>query len=194
MAQNRTIVVASNNKNKIREIKEILDGFEIKPVCDFVENFSVDEDGGSFCENAYLKAKTLKKYVNEIVLADDSGLEVFAINNEPGIFSARYSTRATDEDNLAKLLEKMENVEDRRARFACCMVAIINGEVIQEEGYVYGYIKKQPSGENGFGYDPVFVPEGYDKTFAEMPSALKNRLSHRRAALEKIKEALKEIL
>lgn len=190
----RTIIVASNNEHKMREIKKILSGFVIKKASEVVENFAVEETGESFCENAYLKAKALSKYTDDIVLADDSGLEVFALNNEPGIFSSRYSKEGTDESNLDKLLKNLDHIRDRRARFVCCMVSIVNGEIIQKVGYVYGSIIDKPKGENGFGYDPVFVPEGYNKTFAEMSAEYKNGLSHRRDALEKIKQGLREIL
>jgi len=191
---NRTIVVASNNEHKIREIKEILSGFEIKKASDVINDFEVEETGSSFCENAYLKAKALSEYINDIVLADDSGLEVFALNNEPGIFSARYAGSRNDKENLEKLLKNLKETGDKRARFVCCMAVIAGDKVIQKEGYVYGRIVDKPIGDNGFGYDPVFVPEGYDKTFAQMPAQIKNRLSHRKAALFKIKRALEEML
>ena len=191
---NRTIVVASNNEHKIREIKEILDGFEIKKASDVINDFEVEETGSSFCENAYLKAKALSEYTNDIVLADDSGLEVFALNNEPGIFSARYAGGGNDKENLEKLLRNLKEINDKRARFVCCMAAIAWDKVIQKEGYVYGIIVDKPVGNNGFGYDPVFVPEGYDKTFAQMPATIKNSLSHRKAALVKIKRALEGVL
>ncbi len=190
----RVVVVASNNEHKIREIKEILNEFEIKKASDVISDFEVEETGNSFCENAYLKAKALSKYTNDIVLADDSGLEVFALNNEPGIFSARYAGSGNDKENLEKLLKNLQKIDDKRARFVCCMAAIVGDKVIQKEGYVYGRIIDKPIGDNGFGYDPVFVPEGYDETFAQMPAKLKNSLSHRKAALFKIKRALEEML
>ncbi len=192
--KDRVIVVASNNGHKIEEIKAILKNFEIKKASEIVKNFEVEETGESFCQNAYLKASALKKHTKYTVLADDSGLEVFALNNEPGIFSSRYSKEQTDKANLDKLLENLKGVEDRRARFVCCMTLISNDKIVQKSGYVYGIIANEPKGENGFGYDPVFIPDGYDKTFAQMPSELKNRLSHRRAAIEKIREALEETL
>ncbi len=190
----RVVVVASNNEHKIREIKEILNGFEIKKASDVINDFEVEETGSSFCENAYLKAKALSKYTNDIVLADDSGLEVFALNNEPGIFSARYAGSGDDKENVEKLLKNLQTIDDKRARFVCCMAAIAGDKVIQKEGYVYGRLIDKPIGSNGFGYDPVFVPEGYDKTFAQMPAKIKNSLSHRKAALFKIKRALEDIL
>ncbi len=177
---NRVVVIASNNEHKIREIKEILNGFEIKKASDVINDFEVEETGSSFCENAYLKAKALSRHTNDIVLADDSGLEVFALNNEPGIFSARYAGSGDDKENVEKLLKNLRAMDDKRARFVCCMVAIAGDKVIQKEGYVYGRIIDKPVGNNGFGYDPVFVPEGYGKTFAQMPDEIKNSLSHRK--------------
>ncbi len=191
---NRVIVVASNNEHKIREIGEILNNFTIKKASDIVDSFEVEEDGESFCENAYLKAKALSKFTQNIVLADDSGLEVFSLNKEPGIFSSRYSSIGTDSANTKKLLKNLEGINDRTARFVCCMVAIVNGDVIQKEGYVYGSIAESPIGDNGFGYDPIFVPEGFDVTFAQMDKDEKNRLSHRRKALEEIKHLLEVYL
>ncbi len=191
---NRVVVIASNNEHKIREIKDILNEFEIRKASDVINDFEVEETGSSFCENAYLKAKALSRYTNDIVLADDSGLEVFALNNEPGIFSARYAGSGDDKENVEKLLKNLRAMDDKRARFVCCMVAIAGDKVIQKEGYVYGRIIDKPVGNNGFGYDPVFVPEGYDETFAQMPAEIKNSLSHRKAALVKIKMALEEML
>ncbi len=190
----KTIVVASNNEHKIREISEILEDFDVKPAISVVESFHVEEVGDSFCENAYLKAKALSAYTTDIVLADDSGLEVFALGGEPGIYSSRYSEEGTDEANISKLLFKLKGISDRRARFVCCMVAIVGSEVVQADGYVYGRIIDAPRGSHGFGYDPLFIPEGFEQTFAEMDPELKNRLSHRRRALENIKEALRGML
>ena len=189
----KRIVVASNNQHKIEEIKQILQGFEILKASDIVEQFEAEENGRSFCENALIKAKALKQFSEFATLADDSGLEVFALDNKPGIYSARYALTGRDEDNVKKLLEELKGVEDRAARFVCCMVIILpDGEILQEEGYVYGSITTQPYGKNGFGYDPVFMPEGYNKTFAQMSSNEKNSISHRRRALERIYKKLKD--
>lgn len=188
--KDRRIVVATNNKHKLAEIRDILSDFEVYSAKEFVGGFDPDEVGRSFCENAFIKAIELKKYVEYPVLADDSGLEVFSLGGEPGIFSSRYSDEGTDHENLKKLLKKLKDKEDRSARFVCCMVLILGSEVIEKEGYVYGRIIDNPKGENGFGYDPVFVPDGFDVTFAEMSPEEKNKLSHRRRALELIKKEL----
>ncbi len=191
--KNKKIVVATNNEHKLKEIGEILKGFDVISAEEFVEDFNPEETGKTFCENALIKAKTVKKHVKYPVLADDSGLEVFALDGEPGIYSSRYSELGTDSANVEKLLGRLEGVSDRRARFSCCVVLIVDGEIIQKEGYVYGKIIDKPRGMYGFGYDPVFVPDGFSKTFAEMTPEEKNELSHRRRALELIKRELKKI-
>lgn len=185
----KIICAATNNKNKLREIREILDSADVQPSSYFTDDFYVEETGSSFCENAYLKAKHLSKYA-DIVIADDSGLEVFALNNEPGIFSSRYSKDGTDESNVKKLLETMKNSDDRKARFVCCISVIINDKVIQTKGFVYGTIASHSAGSNGFGYDPVFIPDGCKKTFAQMGKEIKNSISHRKNALEAVKKEL----
>jgi len=190
----KVIYVASNNDHKISEIRQILTDFDVRPASCLVEHFEVDETGKSFCENARIKAQALAKYTDEIVLADDSGLEVFALGMEPGIYSARYAQHGNDKANVKKLLDKMHMLKDRRARFVCCMVAVKGDRMVERTGYVYGTIAPSPQGKGGFGYDPVFVPDGYDVTFAEMKPEEKNAISHRRRALEAIKEALKELL
>ncbi len=191
--KNRVIVVATNNEHKLREIREILGSFEILPAKEFIKDFNPEETGRSFCENALIKAKALKEYVSYPVLADDSGLEVFSLNGEPGIFSSRYSPEGTDRANVEKLLNRLKGKKDRSARFVCCMVLIVGERVIQKEGYVQGRIIEAPRGKNGFGYDPVFIPEGFELTFAEMEPSLKNNLSHRRRALEKVKAELEAL-
>ena len=191
--KNRVIVVATNNEHKLREIREILGSFEILPAKEFIKDFNPEETGSSFCENALIKAKALKEYVSYPVLADDSGLEVFSLNGEPGIFSSRYSPEGTDRANVEKLLNRLKGKKDRSARFVCCMVLIVGERVIQKEGYVQGRIIEAPRGKNGFGYDPVFIPEGFGLTFAEMEPSLKNNLSHRRRALEKVKAELEAL-
>ncbi len=188
--ENRIIVVATNNEHKLKEIRDILEGFKILPAREFVEDFNPDETGDSFCENALIKARALKKYVNYPVLADDSGLEVFSLNGEPGIYSSRYSAEGTDQANVEKLLNRLKDKEDSSARFVCCMVLIVGERIIQKEGYVYGRIIDVRKGKSGFGYDPVFIPDGFELTFAEMEPSEKNKLSHRRMALEKIKAEL----
>lgn len=187
MPLSRKLVVATNNSHKLKEIKEILKGFEIIPAKEVSKDFNPVEKGSSFCENALIKARELGKFTELPILADDSGLEVFALNGEPGVFSSRYSKDGSDEANLEKLLANLKGIKDRRARFVCCMVLLLKDTVIKREGFVYGEIIGEPRGKGGFGYDPVFVPEGYNRTFAEMSGDEKNAISHRRRALELIK-------
>ncbi len=184
------IVIASNNKEKIREFKEILTPLNFKVISkkEAGANFEVKETGKTFKENAEIKAIAIFKKVNMPTLADDSGLEVFALNNKPGIYSARYSEengkKATDETNNIKLLKEMENVKNREARFVCALCFINSkGEIFNILETVEGKIATSPKGENGFGYDPLFIYN--NKSFAQIPANLKNKISHRGKAITK---------
>lgn len=191
---NKRLVVATKNKGKLKEIREILSGFEIigtdelDVVCDTVE------DGVSFLENAHKKAYELMQLTGGPVLADDSGLEVDALGGQPGVFSARFAgEHATDGENTAKLLRELENVpqEKRGARFVCVMCLVYpDGTKIASRGECSGRILPEARGENGFGYDPVFYVVQYGKTFAELSPEEKNAISHRRLALEELREYL----
>lgn len=190
------IVIASRNKKKIEELKRILKGLpiEILSVNDFPNLEEVVEDGNSFEENALKKARYVYQKTGLSALADDSGLEVEALGGRPGVFSARYAgENATDEDNVNKLLVEMKEVPDdkRNARFVCCIAFVSSkGEEKVFLGYAKGKITREPRGKLGFGYDPVFIPEGYKLTFAELLPEEKDRLSHRRKALDKLKKYL----
>ena len=139
------------------------------------------------------KAIAASKYCDAPAFADDSGLEVFALNGEPGIYSARYAP--TDPERIAKLLKNLEGKEDRSARFVCVIAIAFNGEIIETfEGEIRGTIGFEPKGSNGFGYDPVFIPEGETRTFAELSSEEKNRISHRANAFRKAAEFVEEQL
>ncbi len=179
------IVVATNNAHKVKEYAELLEGqkVELKSLLDYPNFPGVEEDGTSFRENAAKKALAACKYCDVPAFADDSGLEVEALDGRPGILSARYAP--TDKERIAKLLDELKDKEDRRARFVCAIAIAINGEVIETfEGEVRGRIVDSPRGESGFGYDPVFQPDGYEQTFGEMPQELKNKISHRAAAFK----------
>ena len=192
------LVIASNNKHKIREIKEIL-GSEFDEILSAKEagiEHETVEDGKTFLENAEKKAREMAEISGFPSLADDSGICAHALGGEPGIYSARYSGEAgghgDDEANNALLLKNLEDKEDRGAHYTCAMViAYPDGSVISAEGYLFGEIVKEPSGSGGFGYDPLFKPEGESRTVAEMTDGEKNKISHRgralRAVLEKIK-------
>jgi XTP/dITP diphosphohydrolase len=189
------IVVATGNAHKVREMQEILGarGIVVEGADAHGGMPPVVEDGATFRENAIKKAVAGAKAFGVRVLADDSGLEVAALNGAPGVLSARYAGEGgNDGRNLAKLLRNLEGVADRAARFVCSIaVADPDGTLVGAcEGEVRGSIAAAPHGEGGFGYDPAFIPEGYTQTFGELPAEVKNRLSHRAAAL---RAALRDI-
>lgn len=190
------IVVASRNKKKVEELRRILEGpnLTLLSINDFPELEEVVEDGETFEENALKKARYVCRKTGIPALADDSGLEVESLGGKPGVRSARYAgENATDEDNVRKLLEEMKEIpmENRKARFVCLIALVFpNGEERVFFGCVNGTIAKEPRGKFGFGYDPVFIPNGYERTFAEMTPEEKDKLSHRREALDKLKKFL----
>ena len=202
----KKFILASNNVHKIKEIKEMLKGFnfEILSLKEAGINIDVDEDGSTFEENSFKKANEIRKYLlnkgedNFIVMADDSGLEVECLNGAPGIYSARYAgEHGNDAKNNEKLLEVLKDVneEDRKANFICVIVAVTDkGEKIVAEGKSYGVIVDRVGKDTDFGYDPLFYVPEYKKTFAEMSSEDKNAISHRGRALEKLKEELEDLL
>lgn len=197
----RKLLVASANQGKIREIKNFLGNLkginlEIVGLDEFPELPEVEEDGDSFKANALKKARVRAEQTGLLTLADDSGLSVESLGGEPGIYSARYAGEdATDEENNQKLMEKLKDLpeEKRKAHFICVMALVDpeNGEEIVVEGRCEGIIQLQARGENGFGYDPIFYLPEYQKTMAELPLEFKNQISHRAAALEKMKTAVK---
>ena len=182
------ILAATGNAHKLVELRAILapHGIRVLGAGDVGGIPEVDENCLTFAGNAVKKAQEVALASGRTVLADDSGLEVLALNGEPGVFSARYAGIPTDDQaNVAKLLGKLQGVTDRRARFVCVIaVATPRGLVGTASGQVRGRIIDAPRGRGGFGYDPVFVPDGFELTFAELPAAEKNRLSHRANALQ----------
>lgn len=195
-----TIVLATTNKKKIEEIKRMFSGLNIQflTLDSFPDCPTVVEDRKTFRENAIKKALNISKNTGYPAVADDSGLEVQALGSAPGIFSARYAgEKADDHENVKKLLREMKNLEgeDRNARFVCCIAfASPEGNYKTFTGYVRGVISKKQKGFNGFGYDPVFYPVGYNKTFAEMTDSEKDSLSHRGRAMKKLYEYSRKIL
>ena len=187
------IVFATNNKHKLEEIKDILGkDFEIVSLAEIGCHEDIPETGLTLEENARQKSTYIVKHYNHDCFADDTGLEVDALNGEPGVHSARYA-EGTDHDseaNMRKLLLKMSNVKDRTARFRTVISLIINGVEHQFEGRVEGRIATEKHGKEGFGYDPIFIPEGYDKSFAELGEEVKNQISHRARAVKKLAEYL----
>ena len=187
------IVIASSNAHKVEEYRALLkdQDVELQSLADYPGFPGVEENGSTFAENASLKAAAVSKYCDAAAFADDSGLEVAALGGRPGIFSARYAEN--DAARRQKLLGELEGVTDRSARFVCVIAIAFNGEVIETfEGEVRGKILTEERGEGGFGYDPLFVPDGYEQTFGEMPQELKNRISHRAAAFRKAVEFIEE--
>ena len=187
------IVFATNNKHKLEEIKDILGkDFEIVSLAEIGCHEDIPETGLTLEENARQKSTYIVEHYNHDCFADDTGLEVDALNGEPGVHSARYA-EGTDHDseaNIRKLLSKMSNVKDRTARFRTVISLIINGVEHQFEGRVEGRIATEKHGKEGFGYDPIFIPEGYDKSFAELGEEVKNQISHRARAVKKLAEYL----
>ena len=199
------IVLASRNKKKIEELKKIIETCglsdkdtlaNIRTPDEFPQCKEVEEDGTTFEANALKKAEYIYECTGITAVADDSGLEVDALNGAPGVYSARYSGEgADDSSNLEKVLHEMDNVpdENRTARFVCC-IAIASAEGVETfTGYVEGRIGTDPAGENGFGYDPIFYPEGHDRTFAQMSDSEKNSMSHRGRALEKLQQYIRKM-
>ncbi|MBA1336654.1 MAG: Nucleoside 5-triphosphatase RdgB (dHAPTP, dITP, XTP-specific) [Firmicutes bacterium] len=192
----KRLVVASRNKKKIEEIKNIMEeaGYLAVSVEETGQEVDVVEDGNTFEANSLKKAFEVMKACGEVALADDSGLEVDALDGQPGVFSARFSGEgATDEKNNAKLLEMMKHIPagERQARFVCAVtVAFPDYSYFTVRGECKGEILFEPRGKSGFGYDPLFYLPEYRKTFAELDSKTKNLISHRAEALAKAKEML----
>ena len=184
----KEIVLATGNRHKVQEVSEILAplGIHVISADEAGGMPDVVEDAGTFAGNAAKKALECARHLNRTVLADDSGLEVFALNGEPGVYSARYAGEGgNDGRNVVKLLGKLKGIEDRSARFVCVIaLASPDGVIGTAEGEVRGRIAQQPAGNGGFGYDPVFIPDGFNQTFGELPQETKNRLSHRANALK----------
>ena len=189
------LVIASNNKGKIREYKQLLEkhGYEVMSQSEAGLELEVEETGTTFAENSALKARAAYEKLGCAVLADDSGLAVDALDGAPGVYSARYGGIDDDKERCAYLLKNMEDVPDdkRGAHFVCTIHFIdTDGSEICVEGRVYGDISREPAGDNGFGYDPVFIYKG--RSFAEIPAEEKNAVSHRGDALRKLEEKLSE--
>lgn len=196
----KTIIIATNNEGKAKEFNELFTsyGYKIKTLLDFPEIGDVPETGNTFAENAFQKASAISKELNTIVLADDSGLEVDALNGKPGIYSARFAgEHGNDVKNNQKLLAALEGLplEERTANFHCSLVMVgPDKEPLHVEGEVDGQILEEERGHHGFGYDPLFYLPELDQTMAELPSEQKNKISHRARAIEKLKEHLDEWL
>lgn len=196
-----TLVMATRNAGKVREMAALLNdlGVRLLSLADFPHIPDIPEVGDTFADNAIAKAKAVARLTGLPALADDSGLEVAALNGRPGVYSARYAKdrtgglTPTDRDNWQKLLDELQGIpeEQRAARFVCAMaLSFPDGRLITTRGELAGFISQEPRGTGGFGYDPVFFVPAYQATVAELGQATKNRISHRGEALGKLKEAL----
>jgi XTP/dITP diphosphohydrolase len=186
------IIIATRNAHKTREFAQLLgDEFKVVDLNSFPQIEPVEETGSTFAENAILKASSASGKIVDLVLADDSGLEVDALGGAPGIFSARYAgENATDEQNIVKLLRALAQTNNRAARFRCVLALARHGELLGAfDGVVEGTIADLPRGSFGFGYDPIFMPSGFEQTFAELPA--KNEMSHRAKAVSALRNALR---
>ncbi|TVR90036.1 MAG: RdgB/HAM1 family non-canonical purine NTP pyrophosphatase [Saprospirales bacterium] len=184
----RTILFATGNSNKTREARAILGGeFVLRDLSEIGFDGELKEEEDTLEGNAISKAKQALQLTEfESCFAEDTGLEVVALGGAPGVFSARYAGKdGNSEANIKKLLENLEGVPDRRARFRTVIAYVRGEEVSTFEGIVEGTIGEEPKGRKGFGYDPVFIPRGYNQTFAQLPISLKNKISHRARAFEK---------
>jgi XTP/dITP diphosphohydrolase len=193
------VVLASSNSGKVKEIKEILSDMEVVAYSDILGSFEIDETGKSFKENAIIKAKTVYEKLKDedtIVIADDSGISVEALGFEPNIYSARYAgINATSKENLEKMVSELKkrDVKKSPAFYTAC-IAIATKDMIQTtHGWMYGDVIDEIRGDNGFGYDPIFIPEGYNNTLGELDSETKEGLSHRHKALELAKVIIESI-
>ncbi|GMT46777.1 MAG: non-canonical purine NTP pyrophosphatase [bacterium] len=191
------ILLATKNPGKIREMNRIFSNIGVEFIgLDTLEDVpEVMEDGRTYHENAMKKAMTFYNLASMPTLAEDSGLEVDALNSAPGIFSARFAgENATDKENYEKLLSLLKGIpgDKRTARFVSVLCLVVDATPCFFEGEVRGRILEHPEGESGFGYDPIFVPKDYDKSFAELGDATKNQISHRARAMNKLKDFLKE--
>lgn len=190
----KRIVFATNNEHKLRELRQILNGeFTLLSLEDIGCNEEIPETGTTLEFNASQKSHYIWDKYGIDCFADDTGLEIEALNNEPGVYSARYAGQAkSSEANIQKVLEKMKHTDERRARFRCVFSLIMNGEETQFEGIVEGNILHEKEGNGGFGYDPIFRPLGYEKSFASLSPEEKNRISHRGRAVQKLVEYHKD--
>lgn len=188
----KKLIVASGNKGKLREIKDMLLDYEVISCAEAGFTGDIEETGSTFYENALIKAKTVAEALGLPALADDSGICVDALGGAPGIYSARYAGDVVDEHNNSLLLANLQGKKDRSAKFVCCMVYYdpVSKKIFTATGETKGYILEEPCGQNGFGYDPIFFSLDVNKCLGVADKEEKNSISHRARALKKIKELL----
>lgn len=193
------LVLATSNKGKLQEIKRLCSEFEVVPYSELMEEFEIVEDATTFKENAFIKARAVYERLSDkdtIVLADDSGISVDVLGGAPGVLSARYGGEgATDRDNLLKLAAavKAAGVEESKAYYTASIAIVTKDLQRSVHGWMYGKVVTQPRGEGGFGYDPIFIPEGYTQTLGELDESVKKELSHRSKALRLAKKILQTL-
>ena len=197
------LILATSNKGKVKEIKALCEDFEVIPYSELIEEFEIIEDADSFKGNALIKARAVFKalsqkneYKNIVVLADDSGISVDVLGGAPGIYSARYaSSTATDKDNLYKLIDdvKARGVKSSAAHYTAAIAIVTPKNEYCVHGWMYGDVITEAKGDGGFGYDPMFIPLGHDKTLGELDDEVKRRLSHRAKALSLAKIILQTL-
>ena len=193
------LVLATSNKGKLREIKALCDEYEVVPYSELIEEFEIVEDADTFKENALIKARAVYKALDDedvVVMADDSGISVEVLDGAPGIYSARYGgANADDKDNLKKLMQdiKATGNESSPAFYTAAIAIVSKGVERTVHGWMYGTALTKAQGEGGFGYDPMFVPFGYEKTLGELDEEIKKKLSHRSKALSLAKKILKTL-
>jgi XTP/dITP diphosphohydrolase len=188
-----TFIFATHNSNKVKEALKILDQSEIKiqSLSDIGYKHDIEETGTTLEENARIKARTIYTIYKKNVIAEDTGLEVTALNMAPGVYSARYAgSNKNSNENMDLLLKNMSNTDHREAQFRTVLVLYLNDKEYLFEGIVKGNISNEKLGEGGFGYDPIFIPDGYDQSFGQLSSEIKNTISHRAKAFEALKEFL----
>lgn len=189
------LVFATNNAHKLEEVRQILgDRFEVLSLSDINCHDDIPETGDTFQDNALQKARYVKEHYGYDCFADDTGLEVKALNGAPGVHSARYAGDHDSEANMTKLLQELEKKQDRSAQFRTVVALILNGQEVLFEGIVTGKIATERHyGQSGFGYDPLFIPDGFTETFSQMSPESKNQVSHRGRAVRKLADYLKTL-
>ncbi len=184
------LILATSNKGKVKEIKAMCKEHEVVAYSELMDEFEIVEDGASFKENALIKAKAVFDALEDdgvVVIADDSGISVDILDGNPGIYSARYASKdATDKDNLKKLIQDLKDIEadESKAHYTAAIAIVTKNAQYCVHGWMHGKVIAQMRGDGGFGYDPMFIPQGYDKTLGELDDEIKKQLSHRSKALE----------
>ena len=184
------IILATSNKGKVKEIRDLFEGDEVRPFAEILGPVEIEENGRTFAENALIKARTIFEKLGRddvIVVSDDSGITVPALGDEPGIYSARYAGEgAGDRDNLEKLVAKLkaEGLREAPAYYTAAIAVVAPGAEYVMHGWMHGRVIDTPRGDGGFGYDPIFIPEGFEQTLGELDPAIKRKLSHRSKALD----------